>query len=131
MLDSKQKELLVNHLLQNFSEDDAKEILNKYKNKLTGKNGLRKKIAEIDKLTLVKHTSRNTSNVPHRNSIKKLKIIFKNIRWRSKECMCNLLQGIFQKYTWFIQNSIVLFTFSQETFHLVSQCFRRYGTRFS
>lgn len=48
-MDFKQKELLIEHLLQNFTENDAKEILNKYKNKLTGKNGLRKKIAEIDK----------------------------------------------------------------------------------
>ncbi len=48
-MNKQQKELLITHLLKHFSEDEVKDILNKYRDKLTGKDGLRKKIAEIDK----------------------------------------------------------------------------------
>ncbi len=48
-MNSQQKELLITHLLLHFSEEEAAEILEINKENLTGKNGLRKKLAEIDK----------------------------------------------------------------------------------
>ncbi|MGD6896101.1 phage terminase large subunit [Bacillus infantis] len=48
-MNDQQKELLIEYLLKHFSADEVKDILNEYRGKLTGQNGLRKMLAEIDK----------------------------------------------------------------------------------
>lgn len=48
-IDKKEKELLLKYLKRHFSADQIEQLLKLHKNKLTGKEGLRKKLAEIDK----------------------------------------------------------------------------------
>lgn len=48
-IDKKQKELLLHYLKKHFSDEEIQQLLIKYKNKLTGQNGLRKHLAQIDK----------------------------------------------------------------------------------
>ncbi|MEW9668638.1 hypothetical protein [Ammoniphilus sp. 3BR4] len=48
-IDKQQKKLLVYYLKKTFSKEVATELLIKYKNKLTGSHGLRKKLAEANK----------------------------------------------------------------------------------
>lgn len=47
-MNTKEKEILLTYLQKHFSSDEIKQLLLSHKNNLTGKNGLRKKLAEID-----------------------------------------------------------------------------------
>jgi predicted phage terminase large subunit-like protein len=47
-MDKREKELLLTYLQKHFSSDEITKLLASHKNNLTGKDGLRKKLAEID-----------------------------------------------------------------------------------
>jgi len=48
ILNKKEKELLLKYLKKHFNDDEIKQLLLKHKHNLTGQNGLRKKLAEIN-----------------------------------------------------------------------------------
>lgn len=48
-MDDQQKKLMLHYLKRHFTDEQIQELLIKYKGKYTGQNGLRKKLAQIDK----------------------------------------------------------------------------------
>ncbi|WP_158735142.1 phage terminase large subunit [Alteribacillus sp. YIM 98480] len=47
-LSKKEKQLLLTYLKKHFNQSEIKQLLSSHKNNLTGQNGLRKKLAELD-----------------------------------------------------------------------------------
>jgi len=48
-MDKQQKELMLHYLKRHFTDEQIQDLLLKYKGKYIGKNGLRKKLAQLDK----------------------------------------------------------------------------------
>jgi hypothetical protein len=48
-MDSQQKKLMLEYLKRHFTDEQIQDLLLKYKGKYTGQNGLRKKLAQLDK----------------------------------------------------------------------------------
>jgi hypothetical protein len=48
-MDAQQKKLMLEYLKRHFTDEQIQDLLLKYKGKYTGQNGLRKKLAQLDK----------------------------------------------------------------------------------